>query len=702
MQIFKATHKTKKEKKTMNTKFFTTVLCLCLSLTATAQKRAFSVQDLYRVKSVFGIDLAPDGKDITFTQSEKNLEKFSSANYIYTLNLASGRMKAIQTNGKSYSSIWSADGKSIYYQSYASGLTQLCRHDLATGKDEQVTDFELGVTDPKVSPDGRYVAFVAQVYPEAGADGKRNAEMLKRKENGPIQAHLADRLLFRHWTEYDDGRYNHIIVLDTKNRTYTDVTPGRFHAPTFSPGGYEDAFAFSPDSKELCFSSNHDEHPEASTNTDLWTVSVEGGEARCITADNKAWDGSPLYSPDGRYIAYRKQTIPGYESDRFRLALYDRQTGETRTLTEKFDNWVDSYKWTADSKSICFLGQEKGYQPLFKLNLKSGRITKLIAGKAISEFCMSAAGQVFYTYSRTGKPTAIYTAGKKERQLTHFNDSLEQAVDIRPSEALWTRGADGDSVEYFMVKPHDFDPAKKYPVIINVHGGPQMQWMDSFRDDWQIYPGAGYIVVYPNPHGSTGYGQDFTRAISGNWGTKPYEDVMKVTDAVEQLPYVDKDRIGAMGWSYGGYFMNWLQANTRRYKCLASMMGLYDLPSMWGTTEELWFPNFDLNGQPWNSDLYKKFSPSQYTQNFATPTLIMTGERDYRVSYNQSLAYFTTLQTLGIPSRLIVLSNDGHWPGTWSMLVYYNAHLEWFHKYLGGAPAPWNTEKLVQNAEKIK
>lgn len=686
----------------MKTKLFTAALCSCLALTATAQKRAFTVQDLYRVKSVFGISLSPDGKRLAFTQSEKNLKTFSGSTHNYLLDLANGQMQEIGNRGKSYGTVWSRDGKSIYYQSYASGTTQLYRYDLATGQDVQVTNFALDINDPQVSPNGRYVAFVAQVYPEAGADGKRNAEMLQRKENGPIQAHLADHLLFRHWTEYDDGRYNHIIVFDTQTGTYTDVTPGNYHAPTFSPSGYEDAFAFSPDSKELCFVSNHDAHPEASTNADLWTVSVTGGEATNITRSNPAWDGSPLYSPDGRYIAYRKQTIPGYESDRFRLALYDRQTGETRTLTEQFDNWVDGFKWAADGKSIYFLGQEKGYVPLFKLTIKTGKITKLVAGRAISEFCVSDKGQLYYTYSRTSKPTALYAMGKKEKQLTHFNDSLEQAVDIRPSEAMWVKGADGDSVEYFVVKPHGFDAQKKYPVIINVHGGPQMQWMDSFRDDWQIYPGAGYVVVYPNPHGSTGYGQAFTRAISGNWGTKPYEDVMKVTDAVEQLPYVDKDRIGAMGWSYGGYFMNWLQAKTRRYKCLASMMGLYDLPSMWGTTEELWFPNFDLQGQPWNSELYKTFSPSRYTENFATPTLIMTGERDYRVSYNQSLAYFTTLQTLGIPSRLIVLSNDGHWPSSTSMLVYYNAHLEWFHKYLGGAPAPWNTEKMVQNAEVIE
>lgn len=286
----------------------------------------------------------------------------------------------------------------------------------------------------------------------------------------------------------------------------------------------------------------------------------------------------------------------------------------------------------------------------------------------------------------------------KEEQLTFLNKELEAEVDIRPSETMWIKGAGGDSVEIFIVKPHNFDASKKYPLVINVHGGPQMQWMDSFRGDWQVYPGAGYVVAYPNPHGSTGYGQAFTRAISGDWGGKPYEDVILAAEALAQLPYVDAERMGAMGWSYGGYFMNWLQGQKHPFKCLASMMGLYDLPSMWGTTEELWFPNFDLQGQPWNSELYKKFSPSQYVKNFKTPTLIITGERDYRVSYTQSLQYFSVLQTLGIPSRLIVFKNDGHWPSTLnSMPVYYNAHLEWFNKYLGGAPAPWSTEDMINN-----
>lgn len=660
---------------------------------ANAQKRAFTIPDLYRVQYAAGPTVSAKGQ-LAYYVSSSDLKSQTSKTTLY---IDHQPLEGI----KGFAPQWSADGSKLYYSAVADDGLQVFAYDLKTRQSRQLTHYALGANGAVVSPDGNLIAFAAEVWPAiGGADGKANAEANERKAKAPVQAHLADKLLFRHWADYTDGKFWHIIIYNIAKDTYTDVTPGEFHSPTFSPSGPE-GFTFSPDSKELCYLSNHDPHPEASTNADLWVVPVEGGTARNLTADNKAWDGSPQYSPDGRYIAYRFQTVPGYESDRFRLAVVDRRTGAKTVLTEAFDNWVDAYKWTPDSKAICFLGEERGYEPLFKVTLANKKIEKIVGDRAIGSFDLDGKGNFYYTYSSTGKPTALYRAtpsrkGLRERQLTHFNDALEQEVDIRPAEELWVEGANGDSVEVFVVKPHGFEPGKKYPLVINVHGGPQMQWMNSFRGDWQVYPGAGYVVAYPNPHGSTGYGQQFCRDISQDWGGKPFVDVMRVTDALARLDYVDSTRMAAMGWSYGGFFMNWLQGHTKRFKCLASMMGLYDMPSMWGTTEELWFPNFEMDGQPWNSDLYQKWSPSNYVRNFATPTLIITGERDYRVSYTQSLQYFSTLQTLGIPSRLIVFKNDGHWPSTLrSMPLYYNAHLEWFHKYLGGAPAPWKSEDMV-------
>ena len=681
-------------------------IALCFTLPqAYAQKRAFTIQDIYKIKSVYGFSLSPDNSKLIMAQSSMDLSEHSSKSDIAQMDLKAKtpQLELKSSDGVSYSPVWDKDGSGVFYTGYANGKAQLFHMDIKSGEKRQITDYELGVSSPLVSPDNNYVAFVADVYPEAGADGKKNLELAKKKAEGPVQAHIADKLLYRHWTSYSDGRYQHIIVFDVNAKTYIDVTPGAYVSPVFSPSGADGGFCFSPDSKEICYVSNHTDNPEANTNCDLWTVSVKGGATKCLTPDNPAWDGSPQYSPDGKWIAYRLQKVESYESDRFRLALYNRTTGERKVISEEFDNWVDDYKWSDDSKRIYFLGEQRGYSPLFAIDISSLKIDELIPNRAIGAFDISNDGYAYYSYSSTGKPSALYRRklnkkNAKEEQLTFLNRELEAEVDIRPSETMWIEGAGGDSVEIFIVKPHGFDASKKYPLVINVHGGPQMQWMDSFRGDWQVYPGAGYVVAYPNPHGSTGYGQAFTRAISGDWGGKPYEDVILAAEALARLPYVDAGRMGAMGWSYGGYFMNWLQGQKHPFKCLASMMGLYDLPSMWGTTEELWFPNFDLQGQPWNSELYKKFSPSQYVKNFKTPTLIITGERDYRVSYTQSLQYFSVLQTLGIPSRLIVFKNDGHWPSTLnSMPVYYNAHLEWFNKYLGGAPAPWSTEDMINN-----
>ena len=665
-------------------------LALVCGMSATAQKRAFTISDVYQVRNAYAPTVSADGT-LAYALSTNMLKEQRS-----TSNLFVGD-RQVTTDGKSYAPAWSADGKVLYYTSSASGLPQVWMYDKATGQSRQLTDYGLGVSDAQVSPDGRYIAFTAEVYPRLGADAQANIEARERKANNKLQAHVADRLFYRHWTFYVDGRYTHIIVYDTQNNTYTDVTPGNYHAPQFMLG----SFAFSPDSKEICYVSNHDGEQATSTNSDLWTVSVTGGASKNITAANKAWDGSPQYSPDGRYIAYRFQQTPGYESDRFRLAVYDRTTGEKKVLADQFDNWIEDFKWSADSRYIYFLAEESGYHPLYRVDLRKGAVSSVIPRKAISSFDLAGKDTYYYTYSTTGKPTAIYKMTKgKETQLTHFNDSLEAAVDIRPAEEMWVKGADGDSVQVFVVKPHGFKQGERYPLVINVHGGPQSQFMDSFRGDWQVYPGAGYVVAYPNFHGSTGRGQKFCHDISGGWGDKPFTDVMRVTDMLASLDYVDEQRMGAMGWSYGGYFMNWLQGNTKRFKCLASMMGIYDLPSFWGTTEELWFPTYELQGQPWNSAAYKKWNPADRAAHFSTPTLIITGERDYRVSYNQSVEYFNTLQTLGIPSRLIIFDNDGHWPhNLYSMPLYYNAHLEWFHKYLGGAPAPWDSEKLINGEQ---
>jgi len=458
----------------------------------------------------------------------------------------------------------------------------------------------------------------------------------------------------------------------------------------------------SPDGEEICYVSNHDTNAYETTNKDLWLVTASGGEAVNITDENEAYDSEPAYSPDGKYIAYLMQKIPTYESDLIRLAIYDRRTKQKTVLTEKFDNWVDGFQWAPDSRSIYFTADVEGNVPLYKVDIQTKQIKQVIEAETIDDFSISPDGKAIVIARRSvGEPRELWrldAAGNNLKRITFFNKEVENEVDIRPAEQMWISSPTGKKIHTFVVKPHNFDPGKKYPLILNVHGGPQSQWTDGLRGDWQVYPGSGYVVAFPNPHGSSGYGQEFTAEISKDWGGKVYQDVMAVTDSLAKIDWIDEDRMGAMGWSYGGYMMMWLEGHTDRFKAIASMMGVYNLTSMYGATEELWFPQWDLDGTPWESELYEKWSPHLFAKNFKTPCLVITGGKDFRVPYTESLQFFTDLQKMGVPSRLIVFENDGHWPNfVKSMPLYYDAHLDWFHKYLGGDAAPYNVEEMVRN-----
>ena len=683
-------------------KIFSVLLIILFSVTLIPQKKAFRIADLYRVKNLSSLSVSPDGKSLLFLVTESNLTEGTSNADIYVMGTDGANIKNISKTPKSESSpIWNKDNNSVFCLSAVTGDNQVYKLNITDGKTEQLTDFPMGVNDYKFSPDFKTLAFSSNVYPECGADISCNKKTCDAAQNGPLQANMADELLFRHWTEYSEGKVSHVLTFDPAAKKYFDLTPGKYNTPTFMVGE-SNGFNYSPDGKELCFFSKRVKDQASSTNSDLFIVNADGSGTKNITEKNKSWDGNPIYSPDGKYIAYKLQLVPNFEADRYRLALYDRQKNETKIITDEFDNWIQDFEWSADSKTIYFTAEVMGYVPLYKIDIATMKIEKLSPNVTIGSFDVAPDQKFAYYICRLiDKPTEIYKldlSTKAVIKLTAFNDALISEVDFRPGEQMWVEGAAGKKIHVFIVKPHNFDPNKKYPLIFNVHGGPQSQWADALRGDWQVYPGAGYIVAFCNPHGSTGYGQSFTDAISGDWNGKVYEDLMKVTDALEKLPYVDKDRIGAMGWSYGGYMMNWFQGSTKRYKCLASMMGIYNLESMYGATEELWFVEWDLKGQPWNSDLYKKLSPSSYVKNFSTPTLIISGEKDYRVPYTQSIEYFTVLQRLGIDSRLILFKNDGHWPSSVkSMPFYYNAHLDWFHKYLGGEPAQYDMDKMLKN-----
>lgn len=678
-------------------KYLSVFLLLIISVSISAQKRAFTIEDLYKVKNVSSPVLSNSGDKIAYTVSESDLSKGKTINTVYVMNTIGSSLVSISDKVPgAYSPFWSSDD-----ELYLMNKGQVYKYSFETNEAVQVTDFYAGVSDPVLSNDGRYIAFTAELFPECGVDNDCNKRLEESSSNGPMQAYIADELLFRHWTDYKGEKESFLVLFDIKENKYQTITSSDVLAGSYMLGGGP-KYAFSPDSRILTYVSSPEKNIANSTNTDIYLMPLGGNQTVNITLANNAWDGTPVFSPDGKFIAYRTHLIPGYEADRFRIAVYNTQTLQSEVLTENFDYTTDNLSWSSDSKSIYFLADNRGYSPVYKVDIESKNIVEVTDDKAVRGYQINKEeNKLYLTYSAVNMPAEMYSYdinASMYSQITFFNKKLVEEVDIRPAEQMWVEGADGVSVHVFIVKPHGFEEYKKYPLVINVHGGPQMQWMDSFRGDWQVYPGSGYVVAFFNPHGSTGYGSKYTEAISKDWGGKVYEDVMKVTEALEKLPYVDSNRMGAMGWSYGGYMMNWLQGQTKKFKCLASMMGIFDLESMWGATEELWFANWDLGGQPWNSDLYNKYSPSNFVQNFSTPTLIITGEKDYRVPYTQSIQYFNTLQSLGIDSRLIIFKNDGHWPSNVkSMPLYYNSHLEWFHKYLGGNPAPYDSKELVKN-----
>jgi len=668
-----------------------------------AEKRAFQIADHYRVVGVSDPQVSPDGGRIAYVTSHTLLEKGTRWSEIH-LCAADGSQARQLTRGEHGDEAprWSPDGSLLAFLSDRDGASQLYLLPMDGGEPRKLTSFPGGVSDPVWSPDGRFVAVTAQVYPECGADAACNQKIATAWKGGPLTAHMADGLLYRHWTTWRDGLTNHVLLVSVADGAVRDLTPGAFDAPPFSVSG-DPGYAFAPDGRELVVVSNHDPVSATSTNADLWALplALDGapGEPVNLTAANRAWDGAPAYSPDGRYLAYRTQRVPGYESDLFRLAVFDRREKSHRILTESFPNWVTSFSWAPDGAALVFAAEVEGRTPLYRLDLADGRVTEVLRDATIDAFDLAPDGAaVVYARRAIAEPAEIFRfepAGARTT-LTHHNDTLLAEVDFRPAQELWVE-SNGRKVHVFVITPHGFDPSKKYPLVLNVHGGPQSQWADAYRGDWQVYPGAGYVLAFPNPTGSTGYGQELTAAISRDWGGQVYRDLMKVTDQLAALPYVDAARMGAMGWSYGGYMMMWFEGHTDRFRALASMMGLYDLDAFHGATEELWFPQYDLGGTPWESEDYRRWSPSEFVKNFTTPCLVITGEKDYRVPYTQSLHFFTDLQLQQVPSRLIVLPKSGHWPSWYEMAFYYLAHVDWFHRYLGGDPPPWDMEKFLRN-----
>lgn len=663
----------------------------------TSPKRAIAFRDLISMHRVSDPQISPDSSWVVYTVATPDLDANRSASNIWIVPASGGESRQLTRSGKDSRPRWSPDGKSIAFLSSRDGAPQVYIISLAGGEPTRFTFLSTGADNELWAPDGKSIAFTSSVYPDCGDDAC-NAQRDAAKEKDKVKAYVYEKLLYRHWTAWGDGKRNHLFIVAASGGTPRDLTPGAdYDVPPFNLGEPE-SISFSPDSRELCFTANTDKNEAYSTNGDLFIVFADGsGQPRRITF-NPANDWGGMYSPDGKWIAYRAQTQPGYESDRWRLMLYDRAQPNAKpvNLTENFDANVESVNWSPDSKTLYFETEEKAELPLYSIAVAPGATpSPVLPGTFNSDLDVSRnGGTMVFTRTNLSMPSEVFVAnsdGSEVRQLTHQNDALLAQLDLPKAEPFWFEGAARTQVEGFVLRPPHFDAAKKYPMLLLIHGGPQGEWDDSWGYRWneQVMASPGYVVVAINPRGSFGYGQKFTQEISRDWGGKAYEDLMKGVDAViTKYPFIDGTRVAAAGGSYGGYMIDWIATHTGRFKCLISHAGPYDETSMYGATEELWFMDWEFGGPPWSKpELYTRWSPSEYASalaKFKTPTLVIGGQLDFRVPYTQDLQFFTALQSQGVPSKLIVFPDEGHWIlKPQNSQFWYRNFLDWLSKYLG-------------------
>ncbi|HUN62863.1 MAG TPA: S9 family peptidase [Candidatus Sulfotelmatobacter sp.] len=666
-------------------------VALCLQAQTTA-KHAMTFDDLIKLHRISGATVTKDGKWVAYAVSTPDLEANRNVSNIWIIRATGGEPTQVTQGGRDSSPAWSPDGKTLAFLSARDGNPQVYLLSLAGGEAQKLTKLSTGADLFHWSPDGKTIAFTSSVYPDC-SDDACNAKRDEEKEKSKVKARLYDHLLYRHWDHWSEGKRSHLFVVAADaSAPARDLTPGaNYDVPPEERGGPED-FNFSPDSQEICYTAVTDKVEAISTNGDLFLVPVAGGESKRISTQ-PGFDGNPVYSPDGRYIAYHAQLTPEYESDRWRVMLYDRQSGKIENLTENFDRSANELAWSPDSKTIYFLAENETLQPVYAMQARAGDTPKKVLDGFNAAFEFSNDGKTLIT-TRTSltMPNEIFVSaadGSGSKQLTHANDALLANVEMNEPEKFWFEGAEGSKVQAMLIRPPQFDASKKYPMLNLLHGGPQTMWGDDWGYRWnpQVFAGAGYVILMINRRGSTGYGQKFTDEITNDWGGKAYVDVMKGTDAaLAKFPFIDKNRLAAAGGSYGGYMADWLATHTDRFKAIISHAGVYDKTSMYAT-EELWFEEHDEQGTPWSApENYKKFSPSTYAAElgkYKTPTLVITGEHDYRVPYTQSLEFFSALQRQGVPSELLVFPDEGHWVlKPQNSQLWYKTFLGWLAKYV--------------------
>jgi dipeptidyl aminopeptidase/acylaminoacyl peptidase len=721
---------------------------------AQAAKRPMTFEDMMQMKRLGATAVSPDGVWLGYTVTSVDLEQNTRTPELWIQRIAGGEPRKLDVGQPGDDGLeFAPDGKHILFLStreLASQQVWVADFDAATGATANAHRFSGmwdGADNAKWSPDSKWIAFTAEVYPDCppivmddfppGNNCNMDRDVAFR--DGKVKAQIFTHLLYRHWNHFTGDKRSHIFLAAVSNGFVRDLNPNDPHdVPPFSMSG-GGGFAFAPDTNELAFTENLDEEPATSTNADIFTLDLTNPGAKPVkVSTSPGGDFDPAYSPDGKYLAWRSQARAGYESDKFRLMLYDRAAKTIKDLLPKFDNWVDEFAWGPSSRWIHFISENNGETDAYSVSVLPDSTVKLgypevayqrtrsasfsgLRAIALNPFEIAAlAGDekliaTEINADRASEVVAIYTCTQLFRQknlpagvayscdwnpkirqqpLTHLNDALLAQLDLAKMESFWFAAADGTKVEGFLIKPPGFDPAKKYPLKFLIHGGPQGAWGDAWSYRWnaELLAANGYVVVMINPRGSTGYGQAFVDGVNGDWGGKPYTDLMTGLDYAEQhYPFIDKTRECALGASYGGYMANWILGHTNRFKCIVSHDGMFDAESAFGSTEEDWFNIWEFRGHPWDyygkpdaDNPFRKWSPSLYATHFKTPTLVIHSQLDYRLDVSEGFQLFDTLQLLKVPSKMLYFPDEGHWVmKPQNSRLWYKTVNDWVDEWTG-------------------
>jgi dipeptidyl aminopeptidase/acylaminoacyl peptidase len=652
-------------------------------------KRAISIEDLWSMKRIEKFSVSPDNKTIAFSYTTFSMEENKGNSDIFLINTDGSNLRPFKNSAKNETEPkFSPDGKRIGFVRDS----QIWTSSVDGSGEEQLTSLSTGASGFEWSADGKKILFVSSVYPDCPDDecNKRKDEEI---ENSKVKGRLYTELLYRHWNAWRGDKRSHLFVLDLQTKETTDLTPSsKYDVPPIALGSTND-YNFSPSGDEISFTQNRTDFLSTSTNNDVFIIKTgaqkPGEQVKISTGEGN--DNQPVYSPDGKYIAYTSMKRPGFEADKQDIILVDRKSGKSRNLTEKLDLSVSEMIWSKNSDRIFFNSAKEIFNPLFSIDIFSGKVTEVIKDAYLTDIALSPDGKsIYYKKQSTTLPYEIFVTdidGKNTRQITAVNKDLLAQIEMNPVETIWTEGAEGAKVQSIIIKPPFFDESKKYPMIFLIHGGPQGHWSDDFHYRWnvQMFASRGYVVVAPNPRGSTGYGQKFTDEISGDWGGKAYIDLMNAYDyAVSSIPYIDARNTFAAGASYGGYMINWIAGHTDRFNALVSHAGVFNLESKYGTTEELWFPEWEFGGTPWEKrEVYEKWSPHRYIHNAKTPVLIVHGANDFRVTEEQAFQLFTSLQRLGVESQFLYFPDETHFISKpQNARLWWNTIYDWYNKHL--------------------